>query len=198
MKENNKILRSNYLVIDNLTRNVKNEHIHEIFTNFGKIKNIFANNLHRTFHNCLIQYENPDDIDSACQCMNGGQIDGKVVKAEIVAYSVKDLENFKLSNHEQKLSNKHDYYSNHAGSHSNYSYSKNNNHIKYNTYHHRKDYYNNNNRNKPQYQVQERYHANKNHLNKNRSRSKSDRKRKAHSKSKSRDSSKSNKKIYNN
>ncbi|EDV27742.1 uncharacterized protein TRIADDRAFT_9217, partial [Trichoplax adhaerens] len=65
-----------------LTRNATKDHVQEIFSNYGKVKNVDvptdrANGLPRGF--AYIEFENGKSAENAIKYMNGGQIDGQAV-----------------------------------------------------------------------------------------------------------------------
>lgn len=69
--------------IGRLTRNVKKEHVIEIFATFGEVRNVefptdrFHPQNGRGF--CYVEFVNPDDAETAMKHMDGGQIDGQEV-----------------------------------------------------------------------------------------------------------------------
>jgi hypothetical protein len=71
------------LVVGNLTRNVTEDHIKEIFSCYGSLKSVElamdkAVNLPRGFAH--VEFENHEDAERALDYMNNGQIDGNVVR----------------------------------------------------------------------------------------------------------------------
>merc|ERR1719282_2299087 len=71
--------------IGRLTRNVNRDHLQEIFSTFGKIKDIeFGSERMRPWLNkgfAYIEYDNSEDAKNALRHMDGGQIDGQEVTA---------------------------------------------------------------------------------------------------------------------
>merc|ERR1711862_590579 len=71
--------------IGRLTRNVNRDHLQEIFSTFGKIKDIeFGSERMRPWLNkgfAYIDYETASDAKTALRHMDGGQIDGQEVTA---------------------------------------------------------------------------------------------------------------------
>merc|ERR1719322_1759201 len=71
--------------IGRLTRNVNRDHLQEIFSTFGKIKDIeFGSERMRPWLNkgfAYIEYETAEDAKNALRHMDGGQIDGQEVTA---------------------------------------------------------------------------------------------------------------------
>ncbi|XP_027203326.2 uncharacterized protein LOC113797185 [Dermatophagoides pteronyssinus] len=73
------------LYIGRLTRNVNRDHLHEIFSAFGKVINVdlpmdrMHSHLNRGF--AYVEFENPDDAVKAVKYMDGGQIDGQEISA---------------------------------------------------------------------------------------------------------------------
>jgi RNA-binding protein with serine-rich domain 1 len=76
--------------IGRLTRNVTKDHVIEIFSTYGEIKNVeypvdrFHPQNGRGF--CYVEYVNPDDAENAMKHMDGGQIDGNEVTAAPVLH----------------------------------------------------------------------------------------------------------------
>ena len=71
------------LVVGNLTRNVTEDHIREIFGTYGAVSSVElamdrAVNLPRGFAH--VEFEQRDDAEKALEYMNGGQLDGNVVR----------------------------------------------------------------------------------------------------------------------
>merc|ERR1712013_897605 len=71
--------------IGRLTRNVNKDHLKEIFSTFGKIKEIeFGSERMRPWLNkgfAYIEYETHEDALNAMKHMDGGQIDGQEISA---------------------------------------------------------------------------------------------------------------------
>ncbi|CAG9477014.1 RNA-binding protein s1, putative [Plasmodium vivax] len=81
-------MTDNCLYVYNLTKNVSADHLKEIFTNFGNLKdihisldeeNVGGTNGGGNFICAKIKFENEMDARVAKEYMNGGQIDGKTV-----------------------------------------------------------------------------------------------------------------------
>eukprot|EP00727_Mastigamoeba_balamuthi_P001943 m51a1_g11746 putative arginine serine-rich protein 45-like (779) ;mRNA; r:160533-163479 len=75
------------LLVTKLTRNVRQEHLNEIFAEYGKLKNVEfgfdrAVGLPKGF--ARLEYESVEDAEKAIRFMDGGQIDGVEVKVEWV------------------------------------------------------------------------------------------------------------------
>ena len=73
------------LVVGNLTRNVTEEHVREIFSPYGKLMSVdlaidATVNLPKGYAH--IEYESREDAVKAIDFMNGGQIDGNVIRCE--------------------------------------------------------------------------------------------------------------------
>ncbi|KJP90202.1 hypothetical protein AK88_00050 [Plasmodium fragile] len=86
-------MTDNCLHVFNLTKNVSEDHLKEIFMNFGNLKDIHISldeeNVSRTngggnFISATIKFENEMDARVAKEYMNGGQIDGKTVSIKYV------------------------------------------------------------------------------------------------------------------
>ncbi len=64
--------------VGNLTRNVNKDHLREIFGHFGTIKRVTLDEERlRPWINkgyAYVEFESPDDVDSAIKHMNGGQV----------------------------------------------------------------------------------------------------------------------------
>jgi RNA recognition motif-containing protein len=85
MPPQNAATKTTRLHIGRLTRNVTQEHIHEIFSTFGKLKSVEVAidkvvNLPRGF--AYVVYETRKDAEKARQYMDGGQLDGNVLRYE--------------------------------------------------------------------------------------------------------------------
>lgn len=81
-------MTDNCLYVYNLTKNVRADHLKEIFLNFGNLKdihisldeeNVSGSNGGGNFLCARIKFENEMDATIAKEYMNGGQIDGKTV-----------------------------------------------------------------------------------------------------------------------
>ncbi len=71
------------LVVSNLTRNVTDEHLREIFGIYGAVLSVEVQmdrqvNLPKGWAN--VEYETAEDADRAVQHLNGGQLDGNLIK----------------------------------------------------------------------------------------------------------------------
>lgn len=82
-----------FTYVENLSPNVNLEHLKEIFSNFGVIKNVYINlkNSKNIRKSTLIEYLNKEDSDVAYKCMNGGQIDGIKIQVEIHKFNENEL-----------------------------------------------------------------------------------------------------------
>lgn len=78
MDENN--IKST-LVVSNLSFNVAEGHLREIFENYGQITELklSRNKFGQSLQWALITYSTPEMMDEAISNMNGGQIDGLVI-----------------------------------------------------------------------------------------------------------------------
>merc|ERR1719478_1860011 len=75
------------LQVSNLTRNCKEDHLKEIFSNFGKVMAVHLaidKEVALPKGYGYVDYEHKDEADAALASMNGGQIDGNVIKIEFV------------------------------------------------------------------------------------------------------------------
>lgn len=81
-------VRSAKIHVGHLTRNVTREHVQEIFSTYGPIKNIdmLMDRIHTTVNRgfCYIEFEKPDDAERACKYMHEGQIDGQEVRCNLI------------------------------------------------------------------------------------------------------------------
>ncbi|MES1905284.1 MAG: RNA-binding protein with serine-rich domain 1, partial [Paramarteilia canceri] len=78
------------IVVKNLTRNVKEKHLNEIFGTFGKIDKVdlILHPKHSEFSTgvCIIYYNTENSIKEAIHSMDEGQIDGAVIRVERQSY----------------------------------------------------------------------------------------------------------------
>ncbi|ESP04043.1 hypothetical protein LOTGIDRAFT_156651 [Lottia gigantea] len=74
--------------IGHLTRNVNKDHIVEIFSTYGAIRNVemMIDRLHPNFNRgfAYVEYEKSEDAEKAIKFMDGGQIDGQEVSAAAI------------------------------------------------------------------------------------------------------------------
>ena len=74
--------------MNKLTRNVRKEHLHEIFSNFGRVLTVEvpANSVHPEFPKgyAYVEFAEKSDAESAVREMDGGQVDGQVIRCECV------------------------------------------------------------------------------------------------------------------
>lgn len=75
------------MVISNLTKNINEEHLKEIFSNYGIIKKISLQNKKSN-----IEFEKLEEYELAHKCMNKGQIDGKIIRIDLVFENDKTAE----------------------------------------------------------------------------------------------------------
>ncbi|VDN60245.1 unnamed protein product [Dracunculus medinensis] len=75
------------LCVRNLSRNVTKEHLNEIFSIYGAIKNcempMDRQHTHLGRGYGYVEFEQPEDADKAMKHMDGGQIDGQEVTCEL-------------------------------------------------------------------------------------------------------------------
>jgi RNA-binding protein with serine-rich domain 1 len=94
-------ITSVYVFLENLSPNVNETHLNEIFSIYGKIDKIHKHknkNNARYKISALISYPNHEEAETACKCMNGGQIDGIKIKAEIQNLTQKQIDRYMISN----------------------------------------------------------------------------------------------------
>lgn len=83
------------LFVDNLSKNLTKDHLLEIFNHYGVVKTVklnINNNINNRLGNnninntlsANITYEKSVDADQALYHMDGGKIDGKVIKVSFV------------------------------------------------------------------------------------------------------------------
>merc|ERR1719305_2278472 len=75
------------LQVSNLTRNCKEDHLKEIFGNFGKVMAVHLaidKEVALPKGYGYVDYEHKEEADAALMSMNGGQIDGNIIKIEFV------------------------------------------------------------------------------------------------------------------
>jgi RNA-binding protein with serine-rich domain 1 len=96
-----KTLRFNPCVyVQNLTVNVNENHLNEIFSIYGKIRKIIKNKLaknQRTHISSIIIYDKIESAEYSQKCMDGGQIDGMEVKVKFHNLTDQEIESY-LSN----------------------------------------------------------------------------------------------------
>ena len=74
-------------VVKNLTRNVTEAHLKEIFSQYGEIEGAYIpidklTSLKKTYG--FIEFTNMENAKKAELYMDGGQIDGKIIEIEII------------------------------------------------------------------------------------------------------------------
>ena len=91
-----------FLFVENLTANVNELHLKEIFSIYGNIADIhrynFNKNNARYKISALINYNKIEDAENAHKCMNGGQIDGTKIKVEVFNLTDKQVERYLNTN----------------------------------------------------------------------------------------------------
>jgi RNA-binding protein with serine-rich domain 1 len=90
-----------FVLLENLSPNVNEVHLNEIFSTYGKIDKIYKHknkNNARYKISALINYPSLEEAESACKCMNGGQIDGMKIKAELQNLTQKQIDRYLISN----------------------------------------------------------------------------------------------------
>lgn len=91
-REPSPITRPSRIHVGRLTRNLKKEHILEIFSSYGEIRNVefstdrFHPQNGRGF--CYVEFVNPDDAETAMKSMDGGHIDGQEVTVAPVMHNM--------------------------------------------------------------------------------------------------------------
>ena len=75
-------------VIHNITPNVNEAHLKEIFSNYGEVKEVYIpinDETQKKKNYAFIEFVKKENAENARLYMDGGQIDGKVVSFEILA-----------------------------------------------------------------------------------------------------------------
>ncbi|SBT77187.1 RNA-binding protein s1, putative [Plasmodium ovale] len=107
-------MNDNCLYVYNLTKNVSADHLREIFTHFGNLKDIHFilneekgndNNENDNFICAKLNFENDVDAKIAREFMNGGQIDGKTVSIKY-EHAIYGKEKHKNRKHTESKHNK--------------------------------------------------------------------------------------------
>ena len=75
------------MVVKNLTRNVTEAHLKEIFSNYGEVEGVYipidkSTSLKKPYG--FIEFTNMENAKKAELYMGGGQIDGKIIDIEIL------------------------------------------------------------------------------------------------------------------
>lgn len=69
---------STRVFVGRLSRNITKEHVHEIFSTYGVIKNVDMpyDAIHSLFNKgfAYVEFEKTDEAEQACKYMDGGQI----------------------------------------------------------------------------------------------------------------------------
>ena len=78
---------STILMVSNISRNVTKKHLQEIFSPYGDLKGVYVprheeTKLQKSY--VFLEYGNQDNAEKAMLFFSGGQIDGLVVKVEIL------------------------------------------------------------------------------------------------------------------
>ena len=87
-----------YIYVENLTSNVNENHLQEIFSIYGKVIKILKNQTSINFgkqNTSLVEFEKIKDAEFAQKCMDGGQIDGLKIKVKYLDLTDKEIEQYK-------------------------------------------------------------------------------------------------------
>jgi hypothetical protein len=91
-----------YVYVENLTSNIKEAHLNEIFSNFGKIKKIYKYQPFKNFRNykmtALIQFNDFKDVEETLKYMQNGQLDGQILKLIHYKLTEKEAEKYMKTN----------------------------------------------------------------------------------------------------
>ena len=76
---------SRTVLISNLSYNVNEDHLHEIFSTFGKVTDLtlFHDKFGHSEKRAVVTYVNSQFAATAVEKMNGGVIDGSVVSVSL-------------------------------------------------------------------------------------------------------------------
>lgn len=75
------------LVVYNISRNVKKEHLHEIFSAYGNVNGVYFPvypNTNQKKNFAFIEFPDIKMAEKAALYFNGGQIDGQYIETEIL------------------------------------------------------------------------------------------------------------------
>eukprot|EP01041_Mallomonas_annulata_P004571 gene4570-9086_t len=72
------------LHIANLTRNVKEEHLQEIFSTYGPVDLVIDKRVGLSKGNAYVEFEKAKDAEDAMLHMDGGQLDGHILKVSYI------------------------------------------------------------------------------------------------------------------
>ncbi|CAM9426954.1 unnamed protein product, partial [Heterosigma akashiwo] len=79
---------STMLHVANLSRNVKKDHLEEIFSTYGqtsKVELVVDKRVNLPKGYAFVEFKNREDAEQAQLCMDGGQLDGNVLKVAFCA-----------------------------------------------------------------------------------------------------------------
>ena len=86
-QEQNNTFNITIVVVYNVSPNLTEQHIKEIFSHYGNIRDVYIainedTKVKKDY--AFIEFENREDAEQAELYMNGGQIDGLIIKVEIL------------------------------------------------------------------------------------------------------------------
>lgn len=91
-QQENNAAEGSTLHVGNLTRNVKNEHLMEIFSTYGSVKKVdlqVDKRVGLSKGNAYIEYELSKDAEQAMLYLDGGQLDGNYLKVSFILVASK-------------------------------------------------------------------------------------------------------------
>lgn len=71
------------ITVDNLSPNLTESHVKEIFSNFGEIHSIGIRQNPKVKHYAVVNFKVKEDAELAQTYMNNGQIDGMVISVQM-------------------------------------------------------------------------------------------------------------------
>ena len=86
-QEQNNTFNITIVVVHNVSPNLTEQHIKEIFSHYGNIRDVYIainedTKVKKDY--AFIEFENREDAEEAELYMSGGQIDGLIIKVEIL------------------------------------------------------------------------------------------------------------------
>ena len=86
-QDENNAFNITIVVVHNISPNLTEQHIKEIFSHYGNIRDVYIainedTKVKKDY--AFIEFENREDAEQAELYMNGGQIDGLIIKVEIL------------------------------------------------------------------------------------------------------------------
>ena len=83
------------VLVKNLTYNIRSAHVHEIFSNFGEVKQVqIAYFKGHSSGWAYVYFAGPDEAENAVQQMDGGYIDGVQISVSLTTTNISIEEAF--------------------------------------------------------------------------------------------------------